>query len=178
MRPPDGSEHLIASQSWETNVNPPPPETEPASPSSESGFDWWFSGCLFTVFLSVWTVGTVIFDLFVVHDLWAKFSGEPVFLVLFSIPFNAILVMLWSGVAIKVVVPRDHRRFLGTGIHVLDRGDEIRFRLPRITPMNAAFLAAFVVPILLVLSIGTATGGKPPLELPRGELPPEGPTWS
>jgi hypothetical protein len=111
--------------------------------------------------LSIWTVFTAFLDLTVAYGLLMDFSGEPIFLVIFSIPFNAVFVMLWSLVAVKFFGPKKPGPWFGTGIRILDEGNEVRFRLPRVPPIWAAFFAAFVVPIVTSLPMGMLTLGRP-----------------
>jgi hypothetical protein len=123
----------------------------------------WVACCFAIAWLLAWTVGTLFFDLMVATGLAVEFSGEPVFLALFSIPFNAVLVMFWSLVVVRLFLPKKRLLWFGTGIRIIDHGHEVRFRLPRIAPIWAAFLAAIVIPVVTVIPLGMLTLGNPAL---------------
>ena len=133
-----------------------PPEADPIRSEGKaippSGFA---IGIFQTIWVVGWTIATLILDLAVA----VKFeeSDDAVFLLLFSIPFNAVLIMVLCGIGLRVVLPWKTYRLLGMGIRVLDQGHEVRIRLPRVTPIGAAFLAAFVVPIVLVVGFTNLT---------------------
>lgn len=70
-------------------------------------------------------------------------SGEQVFMVLFSLPFNAVMVLLWTSLIGKALLSDDAQMRFVTGVRIIDHGDEVRIRLPRVAPAPAAFFAAF-----------------------------------
>jgi hypothetical protein len=121
-----------------------------------------------TLFLAVitllWSVGTCFLDAAVVAGFVEEgLSREPVFLLLFSLPFNAVLVALCGGIAASSLLGRMEISRFWAGVRVHDTGGRACFRLPRWSPAGVAFLAVLVGPILLTLVVGAATLGKPPL---------------
>jgi hypothetical protein len=137
---------------------------KPSSTESDGAPTLGQMACIWLLFLPAWTIITVILDLVLAVGLDKEgFTGEIVFFVVFAIPFNASLVLLWTGPVIHLFGTRAARLFAGTGIRVLEYRPQVRVRLPRMSPFLAAFLAAFVLPILVVLTLGMTTGPKPPL---------------
>jgi hypothetical protein len=113
---------------------------------------------------------TALLDLVVAVGLSVGPAGKALFLLLFSVPFNAVLLVVWWGVAARVLVRGERRLLFGTGIRVLDDGHRVRVRLPRMTPLLVAFLAAFGFPAATVLAMAQATRGEPPVPVAAAAL--------
>lgn len=96
--------------------------------------------------------------------------GEHLFLLHFSLPFNAAMAGLWLSFVTRPFANGLTRLRLDFGFRVIERDQETRVRLPRVTPLGAAFSVAFCVPIVLQIAVALATLGNPPLAIASAML--------
>jgi hypothetical protein len=135
-------------------------------------YAWLQMGCAYAFvwfWLLGWSAGTLMVDLLALSGLVVGELGEALLVVLFSIPFNAVSVGLWSLIALRVFVKKETLVSLGH-FKIFDDGQELRIRVPRITPFWAAFLVAFVAPIVTGIPVATVFSWTPPVPIAAAAL--------
>jgi hypothetical protein len=127
-------------------------------------------GCFACVFLLGWSAITLFVNLSVLNAAVHDTPGEFLFLVLFSVPFNTLLLMILTMKVAGVHLRKRALLHFGAGIEVRDDGQQARIRLPQFVPIWNAFMIAFIGPIPLVVLLAMATSCSPPTAVAAGGL--------
>ena len=95
--------------------------------------------------------------------LLAGLDGSDLFLPMFMMPFNAVMLVLWVGFAWTIGNWR--RPPVAGGVHFWDDGYQLRVRLPRVSAWVIPLVWLAVSSFVLTFVVGFTSGFNPSLEL-------------
>ncbi len=92
--------------------------------------------------------------------------GGDLFVLLFLLPFNLVMLVIWRGFA-YLLLPRKRTRLAG-GSKIWDDGFQVRVRLATFTPLAAAVVTIGAVAFGSIFAVGFSVGSNPSLDFMIG----------
>jgi hypothetical protein len=93
-------------------------------------------------------------------------TGTDLFVLLFMLPFNLVMLGIWWALANQLLLRR--RKRLAGGARIIDDGFQVRVRLAVFTPLAAAFVMIAALGLVAVFVLAFTVGANPSLEIMIG----------